>query len=74
MDMSDFHVFEENTLQIQSLPGNDRCVDCGAAGPSWGSLGFGVVVCLECAGVHTVQCIVRSVTSANLISYIVRIS
>ena len=52
MDTSDFHVFEENTLEIQILPGNDHCVDCGVMEPSWGSLGFGVVICLECAGLE----------------------
>lgn len=51
MDTSDFHVFEENTLEILSLPGNGHCVDCGVKDPSWGSLGFGTIVCLDCAGI-----------------------
>jgi len=38
--------------QITALPGNDKCIDCQAAHPSWCSLGFGVLLCLECSGRH----------------------
>lgn len=44
-----------NKLQlkaIRSLPGNDRCCDCDKASPQWASLTFGILVCLECSGVH----------------------
>jgi len=37
---------------IISIPGNDKCVDCSASRPEWASLGFGVLVCLDCAGYH----------------------
>jgi len=37
---------------IRSLPGNDRCIDCGASDPQWASVTFGTVFCLECSGPH----------------------
>ena len=45
----------ENTLtfsDIESLPGNSTCMDCDSEGPDWASLGFGVLICLHCAGNH----------------------
>lgn len=54
-----------NSQQLRSAPkseqpiatlcrvcGNDRCADCGAAEPDWASLNLGVLVCIECSGVH----------------------
>ena len=32
--------------------GNSICVDCGAAGPEWGSVNLGIVMCIECSGIH----------------------
>lgn len=37
---------------VKSLPGNDKCVDCGLKQPQWASVSFGTVFCLECSGVH----------------------
>mmetsp|Transcript_1335 Transcript_1335/g.1670 ORF Transcript_1335/g.1670 Transcript_1335/m.1670 type:complete len:482 (+) Transcript_1335:145-1590(+) len=37
---------------IRGLPGNDKCIDCGAAIPQWASVKFGVLFCLECSGRH----------------------
>lgn len=34
------------------MVGNDRCADCGAPDPDWASLNLGVLVCIECSGVH----------------------
>lgn len=31
---------------------NPYCVDCGAAKPAWASLNLGVMMCIECSGVH----------------------
>ena len=42
----------DDIIAIAALPGNDRCVDCDAGRPEWASLGFGVLVCLDCAGYH----------------------
>lgn len=37
---------------VKSLPGNDRCCDCGMKHPQWASVSFGNVFCLECSGIH----------------------
>ncbi|XP_030539493.1 ADP-ribosylation factor GTPase-activating protein AGD3 [Rhodamnia argentea] len=37
---------------LQKVCGNDRCADCGAPEPDWASLNLGVLVCIECSGVH----------------------
>ncbi|KAK1126347.1 hypothetical protein K0M31_004974 [Melipona bicolor] len=34
------------------VSGNDACVDCGAANPDWASLNLGVLMCIECSGIH----------------------
>ncbi|KAH8410202.1 hypothetical protein KR009_008121 [Drosophila setifemur] len=36
----------------QRVPGNGHCVDCGAQNPEWASLNLGVLMCIECSGVH----------------------
>ncbi|PAV62480.1 hypothetical protein WR25_08593 [Diploscapter pachys] len=38
--------------QIRRVPGNDRCADCGNEQPKWVSINLGVVLCIECSGVH----------------------
>ncbi len=38
---------------ISSLhPSNSHCADCGAASPDWASINFGIVICLDCSGIH----------------------
>lgn len=37
---------------LQRVIGNDKCADCGAPEPDWASLNLGVLVCIECSGVH----------------------
>ncbi|XP_076253397.1 centaurin gamma 1A isoform X3 [Rhynchophorus ferrugineus] len=41
---------------IQSIknrvPGNGYCVDCDAPNPVWASLNLGVLMCIECSGIH----------------------
>ncbi|KAI4340624.1 hypothetical protein MLD38_025439 [Melastoma candidum] len=37
---------------LQKVDGNDKCADCGAPEPDWASLNLGVLVCIECSGVH----------------------
>ncbi|XP_044742193.1 centaurin-gamma-1A [Chrysoperla carnea] len=34
------------------VPGNGFCVDCDASNPDWASLNLGVLMCIECSGVH----------------------
>lgn len=40
--------------QVQALTGNDRCVDCSTTKdkPTWLSTNLGVLVCIECSGIH----------------------
>ena len=39
--------------QILKLPGNDKCVDCNSTkDPTWLSTNFGVLICIECSGIH----------------------
>uniref|UniRef100_A0A8C2DD01 Arf-GAP with coiled-coil, ANK repeat and PH domain-containing protein n=1 Tax=Cyprinus carpio TaxID=7962 RepID=A0A8C2DD01_CYPCA len=57
----------ESILQrILCLPGNQQCCDCGQAEPRWASINLGVLLCIECSGIHRslgVQCSkVRSLT------------
>ncbi|KAK7905133.1 hypothetical protein WMY93_017740 [Mugilogobius chulae] len=43
----------ETILQrILSLPGNELCCDCGQAEPRWASINLGVLLCIECSGIH----------------------
>lgn len=37
---------------ILQVAGNERCNDCGVRGPDWVSTGFGVLLCLDCSGMH----------------------
>ncbi|GAA0182916.1 hypothetical protein LIER_30451 [Lithospermum erythrorhizon] len=37
---------------LRRVCGNDKCADCGATEPDWASLNLGILVCIECSGVH----------------------
>jgi Arf-GAP/coiled-coil/ANK repeat/PH domain-containing protein len=41
-----------NPLVPKILKANAVCADCGNVDPDWASLNLGVVVCIECSGVH----------------------
>eukprot|EP00092_Neocalanus_flemingeri_P015121 GFUD01016338.1.p1 GENE.GFUD01016338.1~~GFUD01016338.1.p1 ORF type:complete len:839 (-),score=276.93 GFUD01016338.1:342-2858(-) len=43
---------DRNAGQILDIPGNENCADCGATDPQWASINWGVVVCIECSGIH----------------------
>ncbi|KAG5605382.1 hypothetical protein H5410_026874 [Solanum commersonii] len=43
---------EQPIATLRRVCGNDRCADCGATEPDWASLNLGVLVCIECSGVH----------------------
>ncbi|KAF6168676.1 hypothetical protein GIB67_026562 [Kingdonia uniflora] len=37
---------------LRRVCGNNKCVDCCAPDPDWASLNLGVLICIECLGVH----------------------
>eukprot|EP00891_Asterochloris_glomerata_P008374 jgi/Astpho2/8374/e_gw1.00122.15.1_t len=37
---------------LRRVPGNGCCVDCGSPDPEWASLNLGVLLCIECSGIH----------------------
>ncbi|XP_043922969.1 arf-GAP with SH3 domain, ANK repeat and PH domain-containing protein 1 isoform X2 [Protopterus annectens] len=55
------HSTGENSLEdltkaiiddIQRVPGNEVCADCGAPDPTWLSTNLGILTCIECSGIH----------------------
>lgn len=37
---------------LRKVNGNDKCADCGKPEPDWASLNLGILICIECSGVH----------------------
>ncbi|CAM8956365.1 unnamed protein product [Rhodiola kirilowii] len=37
---------------LREIPGNDICAECSAPEPDWASLNLGILLCIECSGVH----------------------
>ncbi|KAH7293159.1 hypothetical protein KP509_28G014600 [Ceratopteris richardii] len=37
---------------LRTVPGNDACADCWSPDPDWASLNLGILLCIECSGVH----------------------
>eukprot|EP00483_Globobulimina_turgida_P003459 UN03465 len=49
------HIIKQSIAKIIGLPGNNKCGDCGLdvdSNNGWASMTFGIVICVECAGVH----------------------
>ena len=42
----------EDQMIVKALAGNQTCVDCGQTNPTWCSVSFGILLCLECSGRH----------------------
>uniref|UniRef100_A0A146P8C4 Arf-GAP with SH3 domain, ANK repeat and PH domain-containing protein 2 n=1 Tax=Fundulus heteroclitus TaxID=8078 RepID=A0A146P8C4_FUNHE len=38
--------------EVKKMKGNDSCCDCGAPSPTWLSTNLGVLICIECSGIH----------------------
>lgn len=43
---------EQRLIRAQAVPGNGHCADCQADYPEWFSLPLGILLCINCAGVH----------------------
>jgi hypothetical protein len=41
-----------NPHLLELLRTNPACADCGAIGPEWVSVNLGVLICIECSGIH----------------------
>ncbi|XP_031395667.1 ADP-ribosylation factor GTPase-activating protein AGD2-like isoform X2 [Punica granatum] len=37
---------------LRKIPGNDLCAECRSPEPDWASLNLGILLCIECSGVH----------------------
>nr|XP_056700583.1 arf-GAP with SH3 domain, ANK repeat and PH domain-containing protein 2-like [Euleptes europaea] len=40
------------TEEIKRMPGNSMCCDCSASDPAWLSINLGILICIECSGIH----------------------
>ncbi|KAJ8338176.1 hypothetical protein SKAU_G00371420 [Synaphobranchus kaupii] len=38
--------------EVQKIPGNSQCCDCGEPGPDWASINLGITLCIVCSGIH----------------------
>ena len=52
--LCDHHVnfIQRVIARIRSLPGNDKCADCGSPDPEWLSVNLGILICIKCSGRH----------------------
>lgn len=37
---------------LRGIPGNNVCAECNAPEPDWASLNLGILLCIQCSGVH----------------------
>eukprot|EP00055_Hartaetosiga_balthica_P017308 m.115005 g.115005 ORF g.115005 m.115005 type:complete len:1154 (+) comp9286_c1_seq2:328-3789(+) len=51
-DNRDGFVDKDPSEELLSVPGNDRCCDCNAPDCEWASINLGIVLCIECSGIH----------------------
>ncbi|KAJ2909530.1 hypothetical protein GGI21_001790 [Coemansia aciculifera] len=48
----DLNVQETRMAKMRVVAGNDRCVDCGKRAPEWAVINLGILVCIDCSGIH----------------------
>uniref|UniRef100_A0A673BQV8 ArfGAP with SH3 domain, ankyrin repeat and PH domain 2b n=1 Tax=Sphaeramia orbicularis TaxID=375764 RepID=A0A673BQV8_9TELE len=55
-DQGENNIVQELTkaivVEVKRMSGNDGCCDCGAPAPTWLSTNLGVLICIECSGIH----------------------
>ncbi|KAG8365716.1 hypothetical protein BUALT_Bualt17G0000900 [Buddleja alternifolia] len=37
---------------LREVPGNNECAECCSSEPDWASLNLGILMCIECSGIH----------------------
>lgn len=37
---------------LREIHGNHHCAECSAPEPEWASLNLGILMCIECSGIH----------------------
>jgi len=47
-----YHAIDSMLLDHTLLSENPVCVDCGNPNPIWASLNLGIMMCIECSGIH----------------------
>jgi Arf-GAP/SH3 domain/ANK repeat/PH domain-containing protein len=45
-------LIKEIINKIVNIEGNDKCCDCNAYQPDWLVTNLGILVCIECCGIH----------------------
>ncbi len=49
----DFSALSEDTrAKLYAIEGNQICADCRSPRPEWASITFGILICIECSGIH----------------------